>query len=138
MINRCLWLDSEPFSDIRGLRGLVKRMDPEPNLIEPLIIIRFLSFYFFQCKKIKRTVCGPEDCPVRLLPENCRTEIKKVRHNYMIMLSLSNNCSNKLNSHVIIISPQRKKFNSNSPLQIIVDRKKLFVYKLVRYYFFQN
>ena len=30
-------------------------------------------------KKIKKTICGPEDCPVRLLPEICRVEKKTVK-----------------------------------------------------------
>jgi hypothetical protein len=34
--------------------------------------------FSLQCKKIKKSICGPEDCPIRLLPEVCRIEKKKV------------------------------------------------------------
>ena len=45
-------------------------------------------FVPFQCKKVKKDVCSSEDCPIRLLPEICRMEKKKVNKLFFSFLFL--------------------------------------------------
>ena len=42
--------------------------------------------FFFQCKKVKKDVCGPDECPIRFLPEICTNETKLVRSGFLLWL----------------------------------------------------